>query len=218
LRIPTGIRAASCTLSLLLLATPATPSAERSRFCRTAVVQGVGPSSLVEPTSQLAPDEFLALESRSQPEESKMSDAEKREQIETLYAKSKRLFPEVVDLTVEELDRLRESEDVLLVDARNPQEQEVSMLPGAIRAQQLDQSLAENRSRTLVVYCTIGHRSGLLAQKLQASGLKVYNLKGAILSWTHAGKELVDSAGPTRRVHVAGPTWSLAAEGYEPVW
>ena len=33
----------------------------------------------------------------------------------------------VVDLTVEELARLRETEDVLLVDARNPQEQEVSM-------------------------------------------------------------------------------------------
>lgn len=147
-----------------------------------------------------------------------MSDAEKRERIETLYAKSKRLFPEVVDLTVEELDRLRETENVLLIDARNPPEQEVSMLPGAIRAVQLEQSLAEDSSRTLVVYCTIGHRSGLLAQKLQASGLKVYNLKGAILSWTHAGNELVDNEGPTRRVHVAGPNWNLAADGYEPVW
>lgn len=147
-----------------------------------------------------------------------MSDAEKRERIETLYAKSKRLFPEVVDLTVEELDRLRETENVLLVDARNPQEQEVSMLPGAIRARDLEHGLSQNPSQTLVTYCTIGHRSGLLAKKLQANGVKVYNLKGSILSWTHAGYDLVNSQGPTRRVHVAGPDWNLAADGYEPVW
>jgi rhodanese-related sulfurtransferase len=158
------------------------------------------------------------LESPTLRKEAKMSDAQKREQIEALYARSKTHFPEVVDLTVAELERLQESEDVLLVDARNPPEQEVSMLPGAIRAAELGSYLEQDPSRTLVVYCTIGHRSGLLARKLQAQGVKVYNLKGAILSWTHAGNELVDGDGPTRRVHVAGPNWNLAAEGYKPVW
>ena len=159
-----------------------------------------------------------ALESPTPRKEADMSDAEKMAQIEALYARSKQHFPEVVDLTVAELERLRETEDVLLVDARNPPEQQVSMLPGAVPAQELDEHLSARPDRTLVVYCTIGHRSGLLAQRLQASGVKVYNLKGAILSWTHAGNELVDSEGPTRRVHVAGPPWNLAAEGYEPVW
>ena len=198
------------TLSLILATAP---TAAQSPFC-LGLTDPPGPPRIWSGSENaLAASEFLRLESRSHREESKMSNTEKLEQIETLYARSKRLFPEVVDLTVKELDRLRETEEVLLVDARNPQEQEVSMLPGAIRAQELDQAIADAPSRTLVVYCTIGHRSGLLAQKLQASGLKVYNLKGAILSWTHAGNELVDDQGPTRRVHVAGPNWNLAADG-----
>jgi len=203
---------------MVWLPTAPTPSAAQTPFCLALTDPPDLSRAEPQPEPALAASEFLGLESRSHREVSKMSNAEKLEQIETLYARSKRLFPEVVDLTVEELDRLREAEEVLLVDARNPQEQEISMLPGAIRAQELDQAIADNPSQTLVVYCTIGHRSGLLAQKLQASGLKVYNLKGAILSWTHAGNELVDEQGPTRRVHVAGPSWNLAADGYEPVW
>ena len=44
------------------------------------------------------------------------------------------------------------------------------------------------------------------------------NLKGSILPWVHAGQELVDDTGPTRRVHVHGREWGLLPAGYEPVW
>ena len=52
-----------------------------------------------------------------------MSDTDKQLEIEKLYARSKEQFPGVEDLTVEELDRLREIVDVVLVDVRNPPEQ-----------------------------------------------------------------------------------------------
>ncbi len=147
-----------------------------------------------------------------------LSDRDKKVQIEQLYARSKRLFPEVADLTVEELDRLRETTDITLIDVRNPPEQEVSMIPGAVPAADFEADPGAYASTTLVTYCTVGHRSGLYAQRLQASGYKVFNLKGSILSWTHAGRDLVDAAGSTRRVHVAGPKWSLESEDYEPTW
>jgi len=146
------------------------------------------------------------------------SDDDKRERIDVLYARSKRLFAEVADLTIEELDRLRENELVVLIDVRNPSEQQVSMIPGAITAAEFDADPGAHAGATLVTYCTIGHRSGLYAQKLQAAGHTVFNLKGAILAWTHAGRELASNSGPTRRVHVAGPKWSLEAGDYDPVW
>ncbi len=147
-----------------------------------------------------------------------MPDTEKQLEIEKLYARSKRLFPEVGDLTVEELDRLRETTRVVLVDVRNAPEQAVSMIPDSITSTELESDPSAYADKTLVTYCTIGHRSGLYAQKLQAAGFRVFNLKGSILAWTHAQRDLVDGDGPTRRVHVAGPRWSLESSDYDPVW
>lgn len=148
----------------------------------------------------------------------KLSDEEKRQRIEDLYAQSKTHFPEVAEVTVEELDRLREAEDVVLVDVRAPQERQVSMIPGAVPADAVTADPTAWEGRTLVAYCTIGHRSGLFAKELQARGLRIFNLKGAILAWTHSGRDLELDGEPTRRVHVAGPKWSLEASGYEPFW
>ena len=147
-----------------------------------------------------------------------LSDEEKRRRIEKLYANSRTHFPEVSEVTVEELDRLRETADVVLVDVRNPPEREVSIIPGAVTSEEVLGNPDAYGDKTLVAYCTIGHRSGLVAKELQARGQRIFNLKGAILSWTHSGRDLEHDGEPTRRVHVAGPKWSLEASGYEPVW
>lgn len=147
-----------------------------------------------------------------------MSDSDKRLEIEILYARSKKQFPGVPDLTVAELDKLRETSDVVLVDVRNPPEQAVSMIPGSITSAEFESDPAVHAGKTLVTYCTIGHRSGLYARTLQDQGWRVFNLKGAILAWTHEQRELVDTLGPTRRVHVAGPRWSLESSDYDPIW
>ncbi len=145
-------------------------------------------------------------------------DAKKRQEIEAKYQKSRKLFSEVPEITAEQLLRRCEEEELVIVDARSPQEQAVSMLPGAITAEQFGADREAYRDRAVVTYCTIGHRSGLLAQQLHAQGCAVSNLKGAILSWTHVGGELVDANGPTKRVHVWSPKMNLVAEGYEAVW
>lgn len=146
------------------------------------------------------------------------TDEGKREQIEAIYARSRRQFPEVPEITVEELEDQRQRDAVVLVDVRQPQEQAVSMIPGAIPVSRFEAELERHRDTKVVAYCTIGHRSGLWARALRERGLEAHNLKGAILSWTHHGGELEDGDGPTTRVHVGGPRWALQAEGYEPVW
>ncbi len=145
-------------------------------------------------------------------------ESEKCEQIEKNYQKSRKLFSEVPEITAEQLLGRLAEENLVIVDARSPQEQAVSMLPGAVTAEQFEADREAYQGRPVVTYCTIGHRSGLFAQQLLAQGCDVSNLKGAILSWTHAGGELVDANGSTKRVHVHSPKMNLIAEGYEPVW
>lgn len=145
------------------------------------------------------------------------SDEAKRERIEAVYRRSKRLFPNTGELTVEELQERLGEENLVIVDVRRPDEQAVSMIAGAITAVEFDRNQAAHEGATVVAYCTVGHRSGLYAQELAGRGWNALNLRGAILAWTHAGGELVDANGPTRRVHIWSPP-SLVAEGYEPVW
>ena len=107
----------------------------------------------------------------------------------------------------------------MLVDARTPEEQAVSMLPGAITQQEFERRAEDFKGRRVVAYCTIGYRSGEYTEALRADGWDAHNLSGSILAWTHAGQPLETPDGaPTKRLHIYGPKWDLAAEGYETVY
>lgn len=148
-----------------------------------------------------------------------MTDEQKRERIEMLYAKYQRKFSDVKSITAAELQAIRQDErEFVIVDVRNPEEQAVSMIPGAITSGEFDERHEEFRGDLVVTYCTAGYRSGLYAQRLESQGWEVVNLAGSLLAYTHAGLPLVDKNGSTNRIHVYGPDWNLAAEGYVPVW
>ena len=142
----------------------------------------------------------------------------KQEKIENLYAKYARKFPDVKGISSEELKELQEKEEVILVDIRTPQEMKVSMIIGAISQEEFEREQEKYRHNIIVTYCTIGDRSGMYAKKLQEQGFQVFNFKGSILSWSHAGGKLVNSQGITNRVHIHGKKWKLAAENYQAVW
>jgi rhodanese-related sulfurtransferase len=148
-----------------------------------------------------------------------LSDAEKQSRIEELYEGYKPDFPGVPETTVETLVReLAGPEPPVLVDVRSDEEREVSTIPGALSREEFEARRDELAGREVVTYCTIGYRSGLYTQELIDEGWTASNLRGSILAWTHAGRELVHDGSPTRRVHVYGSTWNLAAEGYEAIW
>jgi rhodanese-related sulfurtransferase len=151
-------------------------------------------------------------------DEGSPADLEKQSRIEKLYGRSRSRFPGVPEVTPAELDGLQRSRPILLVDVRNPEERAVSIIPGAITPEALEERWGEATTRPVVTYCTIGHRSGIAARRLRERGVDAYNLAGAILAWTHHGGELISAEGPTRRVHVSGPKWALQADGYEAVW
>ncbi len=146
-------------------------------------------------------------------------DAAKLRQIKEMYQGYKRYFPEVPDISVPEAMRLQKSGRAVFVDQREPEEQRVSMLPGAVTASQVQRHPERYKGRILIAYCTISYRSGLLARELRKKGLQVYNLRGGILAWVHQGGKVYDPQGRrVRRIHVYGRRWNLAPAGYQAVW
>lgn len=149
-----------------------------------------------------------------------LSEAEKRQRIAAMYEEYREEFPAVDSISAEELAGLLESAaPPVLVDARSEEERAVSTIPGAISRQEFERLREELAAREVVTYCTIGYRSGLYTEELVEQGWEARNLAGSILAWTHRGLPLVRPDGtPTRRVHVYGARWNLAAEEYEAVW
>ena len=88
---------------------------------------------------------------------------------------------QVPELTPTELQAKRENGHVVIVDCRNAEEQDVSMIPGAIRRQNLDVESTLKQGAPVVCYCTVGYRSALEAKSLGEKAMDAYNLRGVTL-------------------------------------
>ena len=128
-------------------------------------------------------------------------------------------FPGARDLSGGEVLSLLTTRPVVLVDVREPAERAVSTLPGAIPEADFLANRAALANATVVAYCTIGYRSGMFVRGMAHLNATVYNLRGGVLGWLHAGGNLTDPTGrPIQRVHVYGSTWNLAPLRYQAVW
>jgi sodium/bile acid cotransporter 7 len=128
-------------------------------------------------------------------------------------------FPRIRDLSGSEVLALAKDRPVVLVDVREPYERAVSTLPGAMSEEAFLARRADMANATVVAYCTIGYRSGMFVRGMAHLNATVYNLRGGVLGWLHAGGNLTDPTGqPSLRVHVYGSTWNLAPLRYQAVW
>jgi sodium/bile acid cotransporter 7 len=147
-----------------------------------------------------------------------MEDDARRAKIEAMYRDYKKKFPGVQDIAPAEASQLLDAGRALFVDVREPKEQEVSMLPGAVTEKEFLSRPGGYGDMVVIGYCTISYRSGKLAEKLKERGITMLNLKGGLLAWVHAGGKVYDQAGETRRIHVYGRKWDLGPKDYQPVW
>jgi len=115
-------------------------------------------------------------------------------------------------ITVQELET--NYENYVILDTRDKKEYDVSHLPGAIfigAKEDFQTYLATNpdRSKPVVVYCSIGVRSedtGETINNLDFSDVK--NLYGGIFMWKDAGFTVVNLDNePTEKVHVFNKEW-----------
>lgn len=146
------------------------------------------------------------------------SQDERQRTLEGMVSRVGRRFPDVKTISAAALRERLPDDDTVLVDVRSPAERAVSTLPGAITPEEFEDRLDDLGDCTVVAYCTLGARSSRYARRMGKRGVPVLNLKGSLLAWTHTGGELTDGSSPTNRVHVFGPRWNLAADGYEGVW
>jgi rhodanese-related sulfurtransferase len=136
-----------------------------------------------------------------------------------VFAAIARCFPRVPTETVEGLRRrlAAPGDRPLLLDARRPEEFAVGHLAGAENAPDLPSALAAiarareaDPDRPVVVYCSVGWRSGRLAARLVDRGVPdVANLEGSIFAWANAGLPVHDRTGPVDRVHPYDRLWGL---------
>lgn len=127
-------------------------------------------------------------------------------------------------ITVKNLIQIKN--DVILLDAREMKEYEVSHIPGAryIGFDDFDEAVLSDidKDKRIVVYCSIGYRSEKIGEKLKKLGYKnSYNLFGSIFEWVNAGQLLEDKNGSvTNKIHTYNKKWSKwVIEGKaEKVW
>ncbi len=88
--------------------------------------------------------------------------------------------------------QLMNNEDVVVIDVREPSETAGGKISWAIQipvgsvAQRIGE-LEKHKSKTLLVYCKTGARSGLACKELSKNGFdKVYSLNGGMLAWQDA--------------------------------
>ena len=112
-----------------------------------------------------------------------------------------------------------DTKDTLFFDVREKKEFDVSHI---VNSEHVDPELSASdfmaqfdqdwTGKTLVFYCSVGRRSSILAEKVQAelkaAGAKeVYNLKEGIFAWHNAGFPLDNAKGPTEKVHPYNAFW-----------
>lgn len=149
--------------------------------------------------------------------QSPADDAEAARRLDHVYAAWALTAPGIPTVGAKALGtELKGETPPVLVDVREPHERAVSILPGAISLETYEANRGTYADRPVVTYCTVGVRSGYVAQRLAGEGVSVRNFRGSILAWTHAQGRLVTPAGaPTDDVHVYGKRWNFAHSAYD---
>jgi rhodanese-related sulfurtransferase len=121
------------------------------------------------------------------------------------------LSPGVPTLGVEEA--LRVAGTVVFLDCREKEEFNVSHLPGACWIGFKDFTLTRldhlRKNMPIVIYCSIGKRSDIIAKRLLLAGYTdVKNLAGGIFEWSNKGATLYKNGEPTNDVHAYNRFWA----------
>jgi len=119
-------------------------------------------------------------------------------------------------ISVEELVMFQKISNLVILDAREKIEFDVSHIPSAIyigfdNFTVNDKQLQKlNKDSQIIVSCSIGIRSEQIGEKLKKAGFtNVKNLYGGIFEWKNKGLRVVDSIGlPTENVHAYSKKWS----------
>jgi rhodanese-related sulfurtransferase len=126
-------------------------------------------------------------------------------------------FPKAPVLTVPQLQAwLADTSRAkpFLLDVRSAVEFADSHLAGAQQANDADAALALlaalDKGAPVVVYCSVGYRSGKVVEALVKRGhSQVWNLEGSLFEWANAGLPVVQGNQTVTTVHPYDKTWGV---------
>ena len=123
------------------------------------------------------------------------------------------LSDNVPEMTVSDFT-LSKAKEVLVIDAREKNEYEISHLPDAIWVGFKDFDIKRmsgiSKNKKILVYCSIGYRSEEIVGRLIELGYTdVANLYGGIFEYVNQDNTVYDASGPTRKVHGFSKIWSI---------
>ena len=123
---------------------------------------------------------------------------------------------EVPYISVSELRMHQANNNVIILDSRELNEYQVSHIEGSTLvgydkfSMDSISELVENKDNLIVVYCTLGIRSEVVADKLLKAGYSnVKNLYGGICEWSNKDFKVIDSTqATTKNIHTFSKEWS----------
>lgn len=124
------------------------------------------------------------------------------------------LISNTVDtLSIAQLNERMKEEHLVLLDAREKKEFDVSHLENARWVGYDDFAMARVKNipkeSTVVIYCSVGYRSEKIGEQLKAAGYgNVLNLYGGIFEWVNQGHQVYNTTGATSQVHGYNSKWS----------
>ena len=128
-------------------------------------------------------------------------------------------YPKARWIDLSEYVRRSDVESWVIVDARAEEEMAVSTIPGAITMDELRAALESYRGTSILIYCTVGCRSGDAAESLMVDGYQTHNLWGGVIAWALHGNPFITRDGEeTYQVHVFDEKWDVIPPPYETVW
>ena len=118
----------------------------------------------------------------------------------------------VPEISVDSLQKIQH--DVVLIDAREPEEFQISHIPNAVPVgyDSFDISSVDSvdKDKSIVVYCAVGYRSEKISEKLMERGFSnVSNLYGGIFEWVNRGNVVVNESDTTQKIHAYSKTWGI---------
>ncbi len=119
-------------------------------------------------------------------------------------------------ISVEELRMFQQKDSVLILDAREWKEYEISHIEASTFvgfsefSEEKLSTILPNKNQFIVVYCSLGIRSETISEKLKKAGYtQVENLYGGIFEWKNKGYPVVNSKQQkTDIIHGYSKHWS----------
>jgi rhodanese-related sulfurtransferase len=141
---------------------------------------------------------------------------------EVLKEYNHKKVPYIADI---ELQNLQQKKNIVILDSRDLIEFKISHIEGAIlvgydnfKLSSLPESV--NKNSPIVVYCTLGVRSEVIANQLIENGYTdVKNLYGGICEWKNKNYVVIDSIQRmTENIHVYSKKWGKWLKKGNPIF